>query len=39
MVNISNYSCKSKYFDNSNKLVVTKMKDETGGVNIEKYVG
>ena len=33
--NLSNYSAKSKYYDNSNKLVVGKMKDETGGVAIE----
>ena len=30
----SNYSTKSKYYDNSNKLVTGKMKDETGGVAI-----
>ena len=35
MFNLSNYSAKSKYYDNSNKLVVGKMKDETGGVAIE----
>ena len=32
MFNLSNYSTKSKYYDNSNKLVVGKMKDETAGV-------
>ena len=31
----TNYSTKSKYFDNSNKLVIGKMKDETGVVAIE----
>ena len=32
----SNYSTKSKYYDNSNKLVVGKMKDETGGISVPK---
>ena len=32
-----NYSTKSKYCDDSNKLVVGKMKDETGGVAIEEF--
>ena len=35
MFNLSNYSAKSKYYDNSNKLVVGKMKDETAGVATE----
>ena len=35
----SNYSTKSKYYDNSNKLVVEKMKDETAGVAIKESVG
>ena len=39
MFDFSNYSTKSKYFDNSNKLVVGKMKDETAGVAIEEFVG
>ena len=30
----SNYSTESKYYDNWNKLVVGKMKDETAGVAI-----
>ena len=34
----SNYSTKSKYSDNSNKLVTGKMKGESGGAAIE-YVG
>ena len=34
MFDFSNYSTKSKYFDKSNKLVIGKMKDETGGVAI-----
>ena len=32
------YATKSKYSDNSNKLVVGKMKDETAGVVIEEFV-
>ena len=38
MFNLSNYSTKSKYYDNSNKLVVAKMKDEIAGVAIEEFV-
>ena len=30
---------KSKYYDDSNKLVIGKMKGETGGVAIEEFVG
>ena len=30
----NNYSIKSKYYDNSNKIVVGKMKDEKAGVAI-----
>ena len=37
--NFSNYSTKSKYYDNSNKWMVGKMKDETAGVVIEEFVG
>ena len=37
--NFSNYSNKSKYYDNSNKLVVGKMQDETAGVAIIEFVG
>ena len=35
MFDFSNYSAKSKYYDNSNKLVIGKMKDETGCVTIK----
>ena len=35
MFNFSNYSTKFKYYDNSKKLVVGKMKDETVGVGIK----
>ena len=34
----SNYSTKSKYYDDSNKLFVCKMKDETGGCAIEGFI-
>ena len=34
MLDFSNYSTKSKYYDHSNKLAIVKMKDETGGVAI-----
>ena len=34
MFNFSIYSTKSKYYDDSNKWVVGKMKDKTGGVGI-----
>ena len=34
----SNYSTESKYCDNSNKLAIGKMKDESGGV-AEEFVG
>ena len=39
MFDISNHSTKSKYYDNSNKLLVGKMKDETAVVAIEEFVG
>ena len=39
MFDFSNYSTKSKYYDNSSKLVNGKMKDETGGIFIDKFVG
>ena len=38
MFDFSNYSTKSKYYDDSNKLVIGKMKDETGGVAIKDLV-
>ena len=41
MFDFSNYSAKSKSYDDintNNKLVVGKMKDETGGVAIEEFV-
>ena len=39
MFDFSSYSTKSNYYDNSNKLVTVKTKDETGGVAIEEFVG
>ena len=39
MFDFKNYSAKSKYHDNSNKLVVVKMKDVTDRVTIEEFVG
>ena len=39
MFHLSNHSTKSKYYDNSNKLVIGKMKDEAASVAIEKCVG
>ena len=38
MFNFSNYSAESKYYDDSNKLVVGKMKDETDGVAVKEFV-
>ena len=38
MLYFSKYFTKSKY-DDSNKLVIGKMKDETGGVLVEEFVG
>ena len=38
MFDFSNYSTKSKYYDNSSKLVFGKMNDETGGVVIGEFV-
>ena len=39
LFDFSNYLTKSKYYDNSNKLVIGKMKDEAGGVIVEEFVG
>ena len=38
MFDFSNYSTKSKYYDNSNKLVVGKMKGEAADVAVEEFV-
>ena len=37
MFDFSDYSAKSKYYDNSNKLVVAKIKDEVTGVAIKEF--
>ena len=39
MFDLSNYSAESKYNDDSNTLVVGKLKDETPGVAINEFVG
>ena len=39
MFDFSNYSTKSKYYDDSSKSVIGKMEDETSGVVIEEFVG
>ena len=39
MFDFSNYSAKSEYYHNSNKLVVGKMKDEAAAAAPEEFVG
>ena len=39
MFDFSNYSTKSRCYDDSKKLVIAKMKEETGGTAIEEFVG
>ena len=39
MFDFSNDSTKSKYYDDTNKLTVGNMKDETAGVAIKELVG
>ena len=39
MCEFNNYWTKSKYYDNSNKLVVRKVKDKIAGVAIAEFVG
>ena len=39
MFDFSNYSTKSKQHDDSNKLVIGKIKDEIAGVAIEEFIG
>ena len=39
MFDFSNYLIKSKHCNDSNKLVVGKMKEKTVGVTIEEFVG
>ena len=39
MFDFSDYSEDSKFFDDANKKVIGKMKDEYGGVIIDEFVG
>ena len=39
MFGFSNYSSKSRFYDDSNKLVIDKIKDGTGRVLTEEFVG
>ena len=39
MFDFSNYWTKSKFYDNSDKLVFGKMRDQTAGVAIEEFIG
>ena len=37
MLDFSNYSTKSKYYDNSSKTVISKTKDETGALQLKNF--
>ena len=39
LFDFSNYSKDSKFFDETNKKVIVKMKDEFGGVTVNEFVG
>ena len=39
LLDVSNYSKNSKFFDETNKKVIGKMKDEFGGVIVIEFVG
>ena len=39
MFNLNNYSTKSKYYDDSNKLVIGKMKDKAGSIAVQEFFG
>ena len=39
MFDVSNYSTKSKYYNDSNALVVDKMKDKIGNIVIDEFIG
>ena len=39
LLDFSNYSKDSKFFDDTNKKVIVKMKDEYGGVIIDQFTG
>ena len=38
MFDFNNYSNKSKYYDNSNKIVIGKIKVKTAGIAIDEFV-
>ena len=38
MFDFSNYLTKSKCYDDSNKIAIGRLKDETGGIAINKFV-
>ena len=39
MFDFCNHSTQSKYYDDSSKLVIRKIKDKIGGVETEEFVG
>ena len=39
LLDFSNYSKDSKFFDDANKKVIGKTKDEYGGVIIDQFIG
>ena len=39
LFDFSNYSKDSKFYDDSNKKVIGKMKDEMGGIIIDEFIG
>ena len=39
LLDFSNYSKDSKFYDDANKKVIGKMKDEYGGVIIDQFIG
>ena len=39
MFDFSNYLKDSKFFDENNKKVIGKMKDEFGGVSVNEFLG
>ena len=39
MFSFSNYSTKSRRYEDSNKLVVARMKDKTIGATVQEFVG
>ena len=39
LFDFTNYSKDSKFYDNSNKKVIGKIKDEMGGIIIDEFIG